>query len=216
MQVLNYCLTIWEAEIENNQEYLTPIIPYIFYHGKSRSNLKSNFRDYFEPNPALEGYLMDFKFVIFDTTQIENHDIIKGINNLYLSASLLLMKNIFKDIKELKPILKEIIKIDDDRVIRLFEYIVVMKDIKKEEFQEILTEIKGEDKMPSLAQRWLEEGRAEGIQIGVQKGREEGIVEGIFETAIVMIQEFQLAIDDVVEKLNIKKEELLAYMQSKK
>jgi len=30
MQVLNYCLTIWEAEIENNQDYLTPIIPYIF------------------------------------------------------------------------------------------------------------------------------------------------------------------------------------------
>jgi len=162
---------------------------------------------------------MDYKFVIFDTTKIENHDIINSINNLYLSASLLLMKNISKDIKELKPILKEIIKIDDERVIRLFEYIVVMKDIEKEEFQEILTEIKGEDKMPSLAQRWLEEGKAEGIAIGMQKGLEQGIqkgiYQGVFETAIRMIEKFNLSVDDVIKELNLKKDELLEYMKNR-
>jgi len=203
IQILNYCLTIWENEIENNQKYLTPIIPFIFYHGKTKANLKSNFKDYFKKSKAIEGYLMNFKFIIFDTNKIENSDIIESIDNIYLSASLLLMKNIFKDIKEIRPILKEIIKLDDDRVIRLFEYIIVIKDIEKEKFQEILKEIKGEDKMPSLAQRWLDEG----IAIGVQKG--------IFETAIVMIRDFQIAIDDVVEKLNIKKEELLEYIKQK-
>jgi predicted transposase YdaD len=216
IQTLNYCLTIWEAEIENKQKQLTPIVPYIFYHGKSKSNLKKNFKEYFEPNPALDGYLMDFKFVIFDTTQIENNDIIEGIDNLYLSASLLLMKNIFKDIKELKPILKEIITLDDDRVIRLFEYIVVNKDIEKDEFKEILLEVKGEDKMSTLAQRWLDEGIQLGIAQGMQQGMQRGVQQGIFETAIVMIKDFQLAIDDVVQKLNIKKEELLAYMEDKK
>jgi predicted transposase YdaD len=65
--------------------------------------------------------------------------------------------------------------------------------------------------MPSLAQRWLEEGRAEGIQYGMQQG----IQKGIFETAIVMIKDFQIAIDDVVEKLNIKKDELLEYMKTR-
>jgi len=204
IQTLNYCLTIWEAEIENGAKELTPIIPYIFYHGKSKSKLKKNFRDYFAPNQAIDGYLMDFKFVIFDTTQIENHDIIKSIDNLYLSASLLLMKNIFKDIKELKPILKEIVTLDDDRVIRLFEYIVVNKDIEKEQFNEILLEVKGEDKMSTLAQRWLDEGRAEGMQ------------RGVFETAIRMIERFNLSIDEVIKELNIKKEELLDYMQNKK
>ncbi|HHD80110.1 MAG TPA: hypothetical protein ENK99_00650 [Campylobacterales bacterium] len=43
------------------------MIPFIFYHGKSKSNLKYNFKEYFEPNKALDKYL---------------------------SASLLLMKNI--------------------------------------------------------------------------------------------------------------------------
>jgi len=118
--------------------------------------------------------------------------------------------------KELKPILKDIIQLDDDRVIRLFEYIVVNKDIKKEELKEIINEVKGGDKIMTLAQRWLEEGKQEGIQIGVQRGMEQGIQTGIFETAIVMIKDFQIAIDDVVAKLNIKKEELLKYMRDKK
>jgi len=215
MQTLNYCTTLWENEIENNQEYLTPIVPFIFYHGKTKSKLKKNFNEYFEPNSALEGYLMDFKFVIFDTTTMENHDIIKTVNNLYLSASLLLMKNIFEDMETLKPVLKEIITLEDDRVIRLFEYIVVNKDINKDEFKELIIEMKGEETMPTLAQRWLDEGKAEGIQIGMQRGIETGIQTGIFETAIVMIKDFQIAIDDVVAKLNIKKEELLEYMKKK-
>jgi len=129
------------------------------------------------------------------------------------------MKNIFEDMEALKPVLKEIITLDDDRVIRLFEYIVVNKDIKKDEFKELIIEMKGAETMPTLAQRWLDEGKAEGIQIGMQRGIETGMQRGmqtgIFETAIVMIKDFQIAIDDVVAKLNIKKEELLEYMKKK-
>ena len=212
MQTLNYCTTIWENEIENNQEKLTPIVPFIFYHGKTKSKLKHNFKEYFEPNRILDSYLIDFKFVIFDTTEIENNDIIKSINNLYLSASLLLMKNIFEDIKELKPILKEIVALDDDRVIRLFEYIVVNKDIEKEKLKELIVDMKGENTMPTLAQRWLNEGKAEGIQIGMQQGMQTGI----FETAMKMIEKFNLSIDDVIQELNLKKEEFLEYIQNKK
>jgi flagellar biosynthesis/type III secretory pathway protein FliH len=77
--------------------------------------------------------------------------------------------------------------------------------------------------MPSLAQRWLEEGiqqgMQQGIQIGVQKGREEGrtegIVEGVFETAIKMIERFNLSVDDVIKELNLKKDEPLEYMKNR-
>jgi len=37
-----------------------------------------------------------------------------------------------------------------------------------------------------------------------------------FKSTMIMIQDFQLAIDDVVNKLNIKKEELVEYMKNKK
>ena len=42
-----------------------------------------------------------------------------------------------------------------------------------------------------------------------------GRKEAIFDCAIIMIKDFQLVIDDVVIKLNIKKEELLNYINKK-
>jgi len=55
-----------------------------------------------------------------------------------------------------------------------------------------------------------------GIEKGVAQGIKQGLKEATFNNAIVMIKDFQLAIDDVVKKLNIKKEELLEYMKNKK
>jgi DNA-binding XRE family transcriptional regulator len=48
-------------------------------------------------------------------------------------------------------------------------------------------------------------------KIGVEKGREEGI----FNTAIKMIERFNLSIDDVIKELNLKKDELLEYMKNR-
>jgi len=47
---------------------------------------------------------------------------------------------------------------------------------------------------------------------GVEKVK----LEEQFNNAIIMIKDFQLAIDDVVKKLNIRKEELLEYMKQTK
>jgi len=166
---------------------------------------------------------MDFKFVLFDTTTIENHDIIKNINNLYLSASLLLMKNVFKDIKELKPILKKIVKLDDDRVVRLFEYIVVNKDIEKEQFNEILLEVKGEDKMSTLAQRWLDKGKQLGLQQGIQQGFEKGIEKGVkkgkkngkLESAYIMVTKYHLPLSQIAKDFGLEELELKEYIQNR-
>ena len=49
-----------------------------------------------------------------------------------------------------------------------------------------------------------------------QDGVKRGIEKGIFDTAIVMIEKFNLSIDEIAKELNIKKEELLEYMKQKK
>ena len=90
-------------------------------------------------------------------------------------------------------------------VIRLFEYIVVNNDIQEEEFIEMVKDIKGDKEMTSLAQRWLDQGIQQGIETGIQQG--------IFETAIRMIDKFNLSVDDVIKELNIKKEDFLGYLE---
>ena len=55
----------------------------------------------------------------------------------------------------------------------------------------------------------------DGLKQGREEGKKEGKKEERFDNAILMIKEFQLAIDDVAQTLNIQKEELLAYIQKK-
>ena len=73
--------------------------------------------------------------------------------------------------------------------------------------------------------RGLEKEVAKGVEmltVDIEKtpfykiGIEQGKLEERFDNAIVMIKDFQIAIDDVVKKLNIKKEELLEYMKQTK
>ncbi|MBD3793275.1 MAG: hypothetical protein IE889_03820 [Campylobacterales bacterium] len=53
-------------------------------------------------------------------------------------------------------------------------------------------------------------------RMGNEEGIAQGIKEATFQNAMIMIKDFQLAIDDVVKKLNIKKEELLEYINKHK
>ena len=55
-----------------------------------------------------------------------------------------------------------------------------------------------------------------GVEMGVERGKELGIKEATFKNAMVMINKFKLSVDDIVEELNIKKEELLEYMKQTK
>ena len=200
MQIMKYCMLIWEDELKANKKELTPIIPFIFYHGNKEFKLHNNFKDYFKISDELKKYLMSFEMVIFDTSKVTNEDIKKDITNLFVVSSLLMMKNIFKDVKEIKPILKDIIELEDKRKIILFEYFVTKQDMTQKLFNDIIIELKGEE-MPSLAKIWKEEGI------------EEGLSQGIINTAITMIKEFNLSIEQVANKLNLSIDELKKHLK---
>lgn len=82
------------------------------------------------------------------------------------------MKNIFKDTDDLKPVLKNIIELDDDRQIMLFEYIVTKKDMTEENFNEMIIEMKGDSEMASLAEMWTNRIRLEEAKANIKMGLE--------------------------------------------
>ena len=180
MQTLRYCLVLWENELRNGEDNLTPVIPFIFYHGKSPSKFHNNFSDYFKVEDWLKKYLLSFEMVIFDTTKIKDSEIRERMNdNAFVMISLLLMKNIFGDIDKWKSVIKSIIELDDDRKIMLFEYIAIKKDLTEEKFNEIIIDLKGDKEMPSLAEIWMERGEQKGREIGKEIGRLNELYESI-------------------------------------
>ncbi len=191
IQVLNYMSVVFEEDIKNGMSP-RPILPVIFYHGRKRFSLPRRFSDYFDVEDSLKKYLLDFEIFLFDTNLYSNEELLRFSENMYLSAALLLFKNIFKDIKKLKPVLRQVLKVDTEKGEYLLNYVVMAKDIEEEEFKEILEEIGG-NIMPSLAKRWLEQGRQQGLQQGIQQGIQKGLQQGLQRGLIIEAQD--VAID---------------------
>ncbi len=171
---------------------MIPIIPFIFYHGKKKLSIPENFSNYFNiEDKNIKEYLLNFKSIIFDTNRLNDDKIIettKAINNLELLAGLLSMKHIFDDIKSLKPVLKALIQVSDKNGYCLFlEYIIIARDIDKKELSRVIKETGG-DKMPTLADRLIEEGKQIGWQEGKQAGWQEGVYEGLLEAIKIGLQ----------------------------
>ena len=198
IQVLNYCSVVWETCIRN-KEPLKPIIPVVFYHGRKKFDLPTSFSDYFDVDNAIRDYLVDFRIVLFDTNQHTDEDILRASGNLYLAASILAMKHIFKDFKSLKPIFRHMTRLDKDRFLMVLEYVIMVKDIKEEELEEIVKEAGG-DAMPSLAQRWLEQGKQQGM---LREARE--MVLDALETKFGETSaHFKVKIDQVTDRNKLK------------
>ena len=118
----------------------------------------------------------------------------QNINNLFLVSALVMMKNIFKDKEHIKPILKEIIELSDDRKIIFFEYFATKKQMTEETFNELITELKGDNKMPSVAQIWMERGKLEGKLEEIQDNIKRGLklkFKQFGENLFVMIKKIQ-------------------------
>ena len=100
-QLLGYMLKIWGIQIKQKQE-LTPIIPIIFYHGKSKWTNKP-FEKYFKDlDDTLRNFIPKFNYQLIDTSNFTNGEIIKLFESLRLQIGILVMKNIFNEQKILQ------------------------------------------------------------------------------------------------------------------
>jgi predicted transposase YdaD len=195
IQILRYCLVLWENELRNSKKNLTPVIPFVFYHGDTPSGLHDNFSDYFDVEEWFKKYLLDFKMVIFDTTKIKDNEIREKMNsNAFVMTSILLMKNIFEDVDSFKPVIKSIIELNDERKIMLFEYIAIKKDLTEDEFNDIIIDLKGDKEMPSLAEVWMERGEIRGRLNEIYNGIKRGLIfkfEQLGESLFLMTQKIE-------------------------
>ena len=74
----------------------------------------------------------------------------------------------------------------------------------------MVKDIKGDDKMSSLAQRWLDEGIQQGIKTGMQTGIQQGIQSGVEKVALGLLKmNVDIKIISTTTGLSIKELEAL-------
>ncbi|MFN8453527.1 MAG: Rpn family recombination-promoting nuclease/putative transposase [Anaerolineae bacterium] len=195
LQLLGYLVRIWEQSLKQGEK-LQPIIPLVLYHGQSRWRVGQEFRALFESPVALQPYLPNYRYELYDLSRYEDEEI-KG--QVILRVGLLLLKHILvEDVGErLGEILGLLRTLGEQRtglayLETILRYISGGTDkVTVEELQQVVSQVfeEGVNLMPTIAEQWFEqglvkgreEGREEGVELGLVKGREEGREEGVIK-----------------------------------
>jgi predicted transposase/invertase (TIGR01784 family) len=177
LQLLRYMYMMWEKDSDEKKP-LRVIIPLVFYHGKDPWQIPTQFVQQFPVAEELQGFLLDFEYILFDTNQwdweSEGNQPLK--QNIFLLSAMLLMKAAFQQNVE---IIRQVFRLwnqmgfvhEKERINFLMIYIVETQDIPAQELTKMLeeTQIAGEVTMPTLAQRLREEGKTQGHLLGKQE-----------------------------------------------
>jgi len=215
-QLLRYMYLMWQEDMREGRK-LRVIIPFVFYHGRSRWKLSRDFRDIFEVEDEMKEHLLNYRYVLFDTNDEEMFRRVseKIRDNIILLGKILLMKDIYRFRKEiLERVLDVLLRVESeeelmDELIKALNYVASATEIREEEIIEILENknIKGGVEMGTLARKWFEEGREIGLKEGIEKGIEKGEYERAKQVAKNMLLK-GLDINLISEVTGLSKEEI--------
>jgi predicted transposase/invertase (TIGR01784 family) len=187
MQLLKYMYLMWQKDMAAGKP-LRVIVPIVFYHDKYKWKMPQSFNDQFDVNEDVKKYLLNYKYILFDTNSwnLEDQRNEKLRDNVNLMAYLFLMKSAFqKGLDTVKTLvdfwIQKGLEDDMDLINASLNYIVSIKNITPERLIKILEEskIQGGEIMQSLAQKWVEQGIEQGFEEGIEKGIKKGIEEGM-------------------------------------
>jgi predicted transposase/invertase (TIGR01784 family) len=211
VQLLRYMYMMWQKDIDENRP-LRVIIPVVFYHGKEKWNIPRSFAGQFKVNDAIKKFLLDYKYVLFDTAQWDfQGEVDENLkDNVFLLTALAFMKSTSnKDIDSIRGIFKfwyekGFIK-EKEKMLFFLMYLSETKDIPPERLEKILEEskIEGGDIMPTLAQRLRDEGK--------EKWMQKGLKEGKLETAQRMLSD-KFPVETIVKYTGLTEKEIKALM----
>lgn len=214
LQLLRYMLKIWESLLDEKMKSLPVIIPLVLYHGKSRWNVSKQFADVIKvESDALKMYVPAFEYSLCDVSEKSSEEI-KGAAMLQIGLHVL--QNIFSD-KAMEKLLQAYDLFEQmprqtglefmGTVLRYLSAAndrVTIEEIRRT-WKEIFSEKEGEDAMATLAEQWMKEGEAKGLQQGRQEGLQEGRQEG---EANIVLRQLQKRLGNTDEKIQKQIREL--------
>lgn len=186
LQLLKYMAAQWENHHRHHpHSKLPPIIPIVLYHGRKgwRRRELVDLLDLDDPS-VMSSYTPRFDYVLWDVAQMDRQ---KLELNLETRAFLDLLYHIQRRslIEALPKIAACLAQATDIRATLLekietyLRYAIYCNDHIDEQVIEDSLDASNtrEDLMPTLAQKWFDEGRLQGVQKGLQQGQHSGQVQ---------------------------------------
>ncbi len=204
MQLLRYCLAVWERDLRAEPKLpLRTIIPVLVYHGRARWTAPTEIGELFGGPQALRRYRPQFGFALLDLGSLAEADVAGGA---LLRVALLMLRAIFRpDLGTLLPRIAAILRPVADRALArrwlmgLLSYSAAVGDrlttAQLTQAAQAAEPVRGANVMPTLAEQWLAQGRVEGRRAGLGEGRSAGYSEGVAQARAALLEAIEAVLD---------------------
>ncbi|MBI4332088.1 MAG: Rpn family recombination-promoting nuclease/putative transposase [Chloroflexi bacterium] len=181
LDLLRYLVRIWEQWLkQGGTGPLPPIIPWVVYHGERQWQPALDFGSLVGVGEPLSSFVPDFRYLLCDLTGYSDEKIRGGV---ILRVALLLLKYIFRE--DLEQRLPEILGLLRELSTRrsgleyletILRYLAHAAEGLSEEglkkAVEAALQETGGGIMPTLAEKWIEQGLQQGLRRGLLEGIE--------------------------------------------
>ena len=182
LQILKYLVNIWLREIADGtaRDRLPPIVPLVFYHGRGRWTAPRSVAEMIDAPAELAPFLRDFAYTLHDLGEIAP-PLLSATPEL--RAGLLALRVVHADDipGDLLDLMTGGTVAGSEFERHLMRYIVERMNLTPPMLEASLRRTKPdrwEALMGTVAEAWLEQGRAEGVEKGLAEGIEKGLAEG--------------------------------------
>ena len=179
LQLLRYMVRIWEKEWKKHKQ-LSPILPIVFYHGVEDWNYSHEFAEMLAVPEAFNAYTPHFRHLLIDLSAYSDEEI-RG--EIWLQVCLLMMKHIYdndlgKRLPRILGLLHELAY--EESVMEMLQTVllyatevsgVVSEDDIRQSVRAVVPPERREAMEMTLAQKWIAQGKEEGIEQGIEKGK---------------------------------------------
>ena len=202
--LLRYMVRIWEQDLKQGFSGKLPtVIPIVIYHGIAGWKVDERLINLFNCPKELKSFLPDFTYVLCDISRFSDEEI-RGV--VILKTTLLLLKYIMRDelrdqFPEILGLLRELTgkKTGIEYLETVLTYVSRGTDRVDEEdvrraVEEAFPDIGGKI-MPTIAEKWIEQGLQQGIQQGILQSVREAVID-------ILELRFEVVSESIVNRLN--------------
>lgn len=182
-QFLKYKVRIWEYYFKQhkNPGYLPVIIPIVIYNGASKWKTDTQFISLLAETQDLEDYIPDFRYLVYDISHLPDEEL-KGsviLKIILLSFKYSLTPTLREKLPEIFRLFRELenkSKATEYLEVLLKYFVTSAKNLRPEDIEEAVTRYieEGGVIMQTIAEKWMEQGKLEGVQQGMQQGMQQG------------------------------------------
>ena len=172
IQLLRYQLEIWTKQLENKIN-LTPVIPIVFYHGKTTWKTRS-LTEYFPiQKKALERFIPDFDYLLTDLSNATDTELLQ-IERHFLRNILLVMKHRAETdyFLENPSLIFEYLEGDTSsqgsKIVQIYVYLLQSTDFTTQQIEAFHNKLNSTVKNITMS----------GYDVLIRKGKAEGKIEG--------------------------------------